>query len=423
VAELRRPSRLAVGVLALLATAARAEAPPEVMEVFAAHCVLCHDVEDAPKGLRLDTQAGVNEAIASGVARPGVPEMSSLVTRLQLPIDDEAVMPPVDTPSRPDAREIALLWDWIAGLPPVPEDVDGSPTDDAPAPDIALLQSHGAYVGLLYQGATWLRVDLGRATFPLSDEAMSALRAVGPWVRELGLAGSAVDEGFGEIVRALPRVQTVDASRTTLTTLDSIAAAPELAVFNVAGSSITDDALTEAAESASLTRVVASRTAVTREVAEALMLAHPNLVIDAAPWPEDEAESIGWSPEERAVWAASEAIWAAYARGDWETVLPELHEAWVGASAGGQAVSSPTDWREQEEDGATQSVVTRHTPLRVRVVGDAAIVQSRYYRVPPRGADMADPISLVLTETYVRADNGWKALSTAIAPTPAPEAP
>lgn len=416
----------AIAALIMVSDPARASAPPEIMAVLAAHCVLCHDAEDPPKGLRLDTTDGVARAIASGMARPGDPDASPLVTRLGLADDEDGLMPPVDAPSRPDATEVALLRAWIAGLGPLPDiaDVgDTAPLEPAPESDVTRLQSLGAHVGLLHRGSTWLRIDLARVPFPLAADALESLRTVGPWVREISLVGSAITENLAGIVRAAPRVRVIDASRTRLTTLDGIADAAELSVLNLTGSGVGDEALLELAGVASLTRLYVAHTAVTPAGLEALRAAAAQLVAGGVP-STDVGELIGWTPPQLAVWRVSEALWSAYSRRDWEGVGAGLHERWAGVLADGRAVSSVAAWQEAENDGAAPSyVVTRHTPVRVRVVNGAAVVQSEYDRVPPVGEPDRRPDSLILTETFVSTENGWKALSSSVSREPTSEAP
>ncbi|MEO2004010.1 MAG: c-type cytochrome domain-containing protein, partial [Candidatus Poribacteria bacterium] len=213
-----------------------ATTPPEVMDVFAAHCTLCHDVEDPPKGLRLDTQRGVELAISRGIVRPGRPNATQLLTRLALPDDNALLMPPLDTPSRPNAAEIATLRAWVADLPPLPtpdDHADDAPASQAPAEDVERLQALGAHVGMLHLGTTWLRVDLTRVAFPLTTDNLDRLQAVGSWVREINLAGSDITEDLGAIIGACPHVRTIDASRTPLTSLGGVADATELVALNL----------------------------------------------------------------------------------------------------------------------------------------------------------------------------------------------
>jgi hypothetical protein len=151
--------------------------------------------------------------------------------------------------------------------------------------------------------------------------------------------------------------------------------------------------------------------------------AHPDVVLSAPP-PGGPGEPIAWSVDQRAVWSVSNALWSAVASSAWDTVADSAHEAWIGTLPGGLAVSSVEAWRELADDPERPpSAVVRHTPVRLRVVGDVASVQSRLTRVPPISSSTATRTTVFLTETYTRTENGWKCLTATIADTVDWEAP
>jgi hypothetical protein len=72
------------------------------------YCTECHHEQKAKGGLRLDAYRETMEAV-----RPGQPQESELLKRVQLPTDHEDHMPPAGKP-QPKAGELAVLEWWIA---------------------------------------------------------------------------------------------------------------------------------------------------------------------------------------------------------------------------------------------------------------------------------------------------------------------
>lgn len=85
----------------------------QVAPVLAARCVMCHQGEAAPLGLRLDTLEGLRAGSANGpVVHAGDTERSELLRRLR-----GTSMPrmPMTGPPFLSDEEIALFEQWIAG--------------------------------------------------------------------------------------------------------------------------------------------------------------------------------------------------------------------------------------------------------------------------------------------------------------------
>jgi mono/diheme cytochrome c family protein len=116
--------------LGCLADAAFAQAGPtyaEVAPVLGERCVVCHQGEAAPLGLRLDNYAGVMKGSQKGpVIKPGDARGSELVKRVR---GESLPRMPLTGPPWLAAEQIALIERWItAGA------AEGASAAAAPAP-------------------------------------------------------------------------------------------------------------------------------------------------------------------------------------------------------------------------------------------------------------------------------------------------
>jgi len=104
----------------LAASAAPAPKPVEprlfadaVQPILRERCVPCHGSEKMKAELRLDSLNAILKGGEDGsVVTPGAPDDSSLVTRMELPKDDEDHMPPEEKP-QPSPAEVLLIRFWV----------------------------------------------------------------------------------------------------------------------------------------------------------------------------------------------------------------------------------------------------------------------------------------------------------------------
>lgn len=81
-------------------------------------CTQCHNRDKQKGELLLTTIEGIQKGGENGpVLVPGKPDDSPLVTRCELPLDDDDHMPPAEKP-QPTAAEIAALRAWVASGAP-----------------------------------------------------------------------------------------------------------------------------------------------------------------------------------------------------------------------------------------------------------------------------------------------------------------
>jgi hypothetical protein len=89
-----------------------------IQPILARTCTACHNADKQKGELQLDTRAGIERGGENGpVLVPGKPEESPLLTRCELPLDDDDHMPPSDE-DQPTAAELAALRWWIAAGAP-----------------------------------------------------------------------------------------------------------------------------------------------------------------------------------------------------------------------------------------------------------------------------------------------------------------
>lgn len=104
--------------LAAMSQGAGAQTPTwaDVAEVLGKHCVVCHNGDAAPLGLRLDTLDGVRKGSSKGaVAKPGDVAGSELVRRIR---GTSQPRMPLTGPPFLSGAEVAVVEGWIAaGMP------------------------------------------------------------------------------------------------------------------------------------------------------------------------------------------------------------------------------------------------------------------------------------------------------------------
>ena len=110
-------SRILLFLIALALPAAATAAPPNYEEhikpLFRAHCLKCHNADEANADLNLASYAAVLKGGSSGeVVKPGRPESSQLY-RAMAHLDGAEAMPP-ESPKLGEEK-IALVREWIRG--------------------------------------------------------------------------------------------------------------------------------------------------------------------------------------------------------------------------------------------------------------------------------------------------------------------
>ncbi|MDZ4658543.1 MAG: c-type cytochrome domain-containing protein [Bythopirellula sp.] len=261
----------------LLQTSAQAavDFQKEILPIFEANCVKCHNAEKAMGKLKLNSAEGIQEKWTDDdhLLVKGDPEKSELYERLVLPADNKKRMPKGGDPL--DKASIDLIAAWIKegavltvastapateaveptavpaaetpSTPAVPE-LEPLPLPEVPAaPQEAVdrLIAAGGKVMNLYSGSNLLEVTFVLAPQPPTDDTLKLLVDVAPQVVMLNLKkATATDEGWS-VLAELPnlRVLNVQDSSFSDEAAKNLAGLERLESLNLYGTSVTDAAL------------------------------------------------------------------------------------------------------------------------------------------------------------------------------------
>lgn len=271
-----------------------------VQPVFAKYCSECHGPEKAKAGVRLDSHAAVLKGGANGpIVLPGKPDESVLVRFMRLPVNEDDHMPPQGKPQPSDA-EIALVAWWVqlgapatkaikdlqppANLKPLFQ--SGATPTSAPtvrpaitplareaalATATKLAEEMGVVISPLAENEPWLLVNAGVAKGDFGDAQLAQLTALGPNLRWLDLAGTAVTDAGLAALDKMPHLTRLHLQRTKLTDagLRQVGSLAELEYLNLVGTAVTDTGLAGLRNLSKLRQVYLWQTQVTEGGARA----------------------------------------------------------------------------------------------------------------------------------------------------------
>ncbi len=270
-------------------------------------CVACHGPEKSKGGLRLDSLQALLKGGKSGpVLVPGKASESELFTRLNLPPENEDHMPPDGKP-QPSADDIALLQWWLDAGAPADKVVGelkaaanisrilaarfgaGSAAPPVATASVApqslnialplaakTADELGIVLSALSATEPWLQCNASIAGTNFGDSELAKLAPLGPNVRWLDLAGTAVTEaGLGKL-SALPNLTRLHLERTAVTdaALSCLAGLPQLEYLNLYATAVTDVGLETLQKLPKLKHVYLWQTKVTPTAAKAFAEAH-----------------------------------------------------------------------------------------------------------------------------------------------------
>lgn len=102
-----------------------------ILPVFSQKCLSCHNLDKAKGSLMMENAAAILKGGKSGkLFIPGKPEISLLLKRIHLPLDDKKHMPPKGKNQLTD-EEVALLNLWIKGNAELKKKVVDLPANDS----------------------------------------------------------------------------------------------------------------------------------------------------------------------------------------------------------------------------------------------------------------------------------------------------
>jgi mono/diheme cytochrome c family protein/YHS domain-containing protein len=296
-------SLLALCLPPLLAAQQPVDFLRDIAPLLQDRCVECHGPEKQKGDLRLDRKEHLfTEDRESWVVQPGKPDESELLRRIQLPADDEDVMPNKGELLRP--AQIEQLRQWVVGgadWPPGGDEFFAAaaaarvvPKIDfgIAAPDAAMQQRiDQALAALAERGiraqivaADTPAVDVNAALLRerVGDQDLASLADLAPVLVWLNLSRTAVtDDGLAQL-SALQQLRRLNLANTGIgdAGVEKLGVLERLEVLNLYGSKVTDAGLRRLAALPALRRVYAFDTAVTAAAAAELAQRQPPVVVD-----------------------------------------------------------------------------------------------------------------------------------------------
>ncbi len=285
----------------------------DIYPIFVATCVKCHGAEKQKGELRLDTLDGIKAGGENGaVFVAGKPAESSLCVLISKPKGDPDIMPANGDPLTPE--QIALVAKWIEQGAVLPETLPDIATLGAPAPvsspaaaagseaeaeaqllaklsdgvqpaaaeTIEPVKQIGGLAMPLDLKSPLLSVNLQYGGDKVNDEALTKLVALAPQVTWLNLAGTKVtDAGLAQVAN-LTKLTRLHLERTEVTDagIANLAALANLQYLNVYGTKVSDASIDALQKMASLKKLYVWNSQITKEGAEKLKTARPDLYVN-----------------------------------------------------------------------------------------------------------------------------------------------
>lgn len=265
-------------------------------------CLSCHKASRHKGDLRLDTPAFLLKGGKHGVVlAPGLPDSSTLLRRLRLPLHHDDHMPPAGKP-QPDDQDIRLIEWWIkqgadfqvkikdAALPPEFETlVTGGarepqnpvwdiPVDAASETAVQHLRDLLVHVSAYGETSPWLSVSFAGQSQPGSEQ-WKALRRVSEQVIDLDLAFT---DASNDHLTEFPHLIHLNLAHTAVTDAicPTLANMQYLESLNLTGTEVTDNIVEPLVQLPHLQRLYVWKTAVTPAGIERLRKKRPELLIE-----------------------------------------------------------------------------------------------------------------------------------------------
>lgn len=248
-----------------------------IVPIIASRCVDCHKESRSRGRLRMDTYELLLKGGREGPALvAGSSEESNMIIRIELPLDDEDHMPPIDPPSpQVEPHELVVLKWWIdAGADPekklgdyeVPSEVSIALgqllTAEPMVPTLEDTESaqDGPDDAFRESVAEIAKEFPGALTFESRDSPYVTFTAV-------SLRESMDDDAFAKLSPVLPQLVTLDLNSTRITdrSVSMLADAQNLRLIRLAETAVTDAALDTLATLHSLESINLYGTQVTNE--------------------------------------------------------------------------------------------------------------------------------------------------------------
>ena len=283
------------------------------------NCYGCHSSARVKGGLRLDGPSMITRGGKDGaVIVPGHPEVSLLVKRILLPLDDEHHMSPKEKPQLTKAEVQLLRW-WIATGASYDQQVARLPQDNAihamlatfhdgtagpvdassvVSPNVADSDMPSAPVAaapvsavqrLAAAGATVLPIATGShyltVSFPdsMGRDGLAALTSIREQLVELRCSGLPVGDSVVALAAGCPHLVRLWLDHTSITCggLGQLSRLVELRYLNLAGTAVDEGAVRRLVGMPKLKRVYLYDTRVSRSGWAGLQAAFPHTILDS----------------------------------------------------------------------------------------------------------------------------------------------
>jgi len=281
-----------------------------VAPIFQLRCLICHKTESNKGGLSLMTPDDIQIGGESGpVLVPGNSEMSELVRRISLPLDDENRMPKGKSPLSDNQVQLISWWiDEGASFDSkvknlnVPENIqlilgelkttsissNNVSFIDVQPPDTNLveeLQDNGFQIWRIAQNSNLLRfvyVRFGDSQF--SDEELKQLLPLSTNIAWLDIGGSEITDLGMKDISKFKNLERLHLEKTSITDngLGELVSLQNLSYLNLYGTNITDTGLESISQMKSLESVYLWNTQVTNKGVTQLRKKLPNLNIESS---------------------------------------------------------------------------------------------------------------------------------------------
>mgnify|MGYP001336918556 FL=1 len=280
-----------------------------VEPIFEARCLTCHKTSNNKGGLSLETPDEIQlGGDAGSIIIPGNSEMSEIVRRIVLPLDDELRMPKGKSPL--SEVQVQLISWWIDEGASFTKKVSESNVSDdiqsilkkvtkntivedvatlatIPAIDTILvkeLQDSGFHIWRIAQNSDLLRivyVKFGDSKF--TNEDLIKLKPLKSNIAWLDIGGSQItDEGMMHL-STFHNLERIHLENTGITDngIESLISLNKLTYLNLHGTKITNSSLEQIGEIQSLKSLYIWNTNVTEEGIKQLKEKNPNLIIES----------------------------------------------------------------------------------------------------------------------------------------------
>lgn len=303
-----------LGTLAMAAEEAKPEAGKidfvkQIRPIIEAHCIKCHGPEKQKGKLRLDKKAEIFKGEKDDwMVHPGSPDDSEFYHRVNLPPDDDDIMPNEGEPL--NKEQIKLIHDWIKqgadwpdgadiidpkSLIPVievPELTDKQQTAEAKA--IEALRSRGALAMRIATNTPALDVNFSLIGKEITDADVSLLDGMQSGLVWLNLASTSVTDEAVARLKQFKELRILHLENTAVgdAGISHLVELKKLEYLNLYGTNVTNSGLERLEKLTSLRKLYLWQTAVTDESVAKLQAALPDLQIDTGKYARQMLEKI-----------------------------------------------------------------------------------------------------------------------------------